>query len=529
MRRKLLVTGLSSFIVALSWCAQAAEKTAESPTTKTQALQLERQRVERAQQSRKEQDDVLDLQLRLASMALDAGDRVLAREVLMQVTQQMSDILTDKNFQRAERRSVQTLGGRESEKYFLGEPYEQLFAFLYLGVLDFQAGDYEFARSSFRSAQAADEMSNLEGYRSDCYLAFLLEALASKALNEEEAAAEAFALTERAYIFRRLMEFVPSAFQAAAQVQTDEGTVEPKSKRERKALQEKNERFGAALAMVASYLGVGLAAESSPQKGIAVTFDYAIARLDDPGKFSEAVDYLELFDKKEKAAGLPGEILNELRSVVEQNLDPGIDAARDAAQTEIEAILAKYRDPSVNVYLLSELGFGPTKQRGGAFGSSQIFVPCTTPARHRLFLLEQPGDVQLATSAGGLYESVDFQAMTRGGRFMDYLLAGQATTKRRLGVAADVIGNVGGAYGDAIAGVLRIFARSIHSEADVRTWNELPSDIGVLCASLPEGEYRWAVQSYDSLGNLVETESTIQAFTVQSNKPVLLSTTTEWL
>lgn len=529
MHPKISTIGVLGLLLLSSWGAQASEREPAAPTSKAQALQREQQRVDRAQQSRKEKDDVIDLQLRLASMALDAGDRTLAREVLMQVTQQLSDMLTDKNFQRAERRSVQTLGGQESEKYFLGEPYEQLFAFLYLGVLDFQAGDYEFARSSFRSAQAADEMSNLEGYRSDCYLAFLLEALASKALNEEEAAEEAFALAERAYIFRRLMEIVPSAFQAAAQAQSGDGQTEPKSKRERKALQEKTERFGAALAMVASYLGVGLAAESNPRKGIEVTFDYAVARLDDPGKFSEAVDYLALFDKKERTAGLPGTILNDLRAVVEANLDPGIDAARDAAQKEIESILVKYRDPAVNVYFLNEFGFGPTKQRGGAFGSTQIFVPYAAPARHRIFLLEQGGDLPLATSGGGLYESVDFQAMTRGGRFMDYLLAGQATTKRRLGVAADVIGNVGGAYGDAIAGVLRLFARSIHSEADVRAWNELPSDMGILCTSLPEGQYRWAVQSFNNLGELVPGESSVQTFTVERDKPLLLSTTTAWL
>jgi hypothetical protein len=72
----------------------------------------------------------------------------------------------------------------ESQKLFVGEPYERAMAYYYRGLLYLKDNDYENARASFRGGILQDSRSENEEYQADFKSLLLLDALSSK-LNGE--------------------------------------------------------------------------------------------------------------------------------------------------------------------------------------------------------------------------------------------------------------------------------------------------------------------------------------------------------
>jgi tetratricopeptide (TPR) repeat protein len=68
----------------------------------------------------------------------------------------------------------------ESEKKFIGEPYERAMAYLYRGLIYIYKNDYENARASFNGGLLQDARSEDEQFRSDFNSLLLLKTLSSK-------------------------------------------------------------------------------------------------------------------------------------------------------------------------------------------------------------------------------------------------------------------------------------------------------------------------------------------------------------
>jgi tetratricopeptide (TPR) repeat protein len=88
---------------------------------------------------------------------------------------------------------ARSLWYEEGMKDFKGEPYERVMAFYYRGLLYMDAGDYENARASFKSAVIQDAFAEEEQFRADFALVIFLEGLAAKMAGDKEGAESAFA------------------------------------------------------------------------------------------------------------------------------------------------------------------------------------------------------------------------------------------------------------------------------------------------------------------------------------------------
>ncbi|MCL4218692.1 MAG: hypothetical protein KJ052_17040, partial [Candidatus Hydrogenedentes bacterium] len=141
MLRILGSNALVLFFVCLAsgGCATRSPEVAP-PETKAEAVAHQQGVIATAATDEDAQVDLLDHQLRLASMAIDAGDTELARNTLVEYTDTLSSIYGEETFQSRADKAISKFTAEE-EKYFIGDPYEQMMAYLYLGMLDFQAGD----------------------------------------------------------------------------------------------------------------------------------------------------------------------------------------------------------------------------------------------------------------------------------------------------------------------------------------------------------------------------------------------------
>ncbi|NCG20860.1 MAG: hypothetical protein GWP91_17770, partial [Rhodobacterales bacterium] len=109
-------------------------------------------------------------EVRLASWAMALGEDRLADRTMVNAVLDMQDFRADGVF----RASI----GVESAKEWKGEPYEKMMAFLYLGLLRYQEGDYSNALAMTKSAILADTGTDSSQYRADFVPAFVLQSLA---------------------------------------------------------------------------------------------------------------------------------------------------------------------------------------------------------------------------------------------------------------------------------------------------------------------------------------------------------------
>ena len=182
-----------------------------------------------------------------------------------------------------------------------------------------------------------------------------------------------------------------------------------------------------------------------------------------------------------------------------------------------------------------EFGRGPRKIAAGQYGEQLRFQ--VAPSRIR--------SASLSVRAQSLHflpwDNLNFQAVTRGGRVMDHVLGNKAVFKRNTevvgdlalagsAVAADKIYKEKrrvetdekgrkrvvtetekneGAENTAIAlGVIGIFSKiasaATQTQADTRTWDNLPQYLSFGALRLPPGEHAAILQFYDADGHAVE-------------------------
>ena len=127
--------------------------------------------------------------MRIGLKALKNGDK--------QVSQPAFDsaLLTIESFfvNTEAAQKARSLWYEEGMKDFKGEPYERVMAYYYRGLLYLDAGDYENARASFKSAILQDAFAEEEQYRADFALVILLEGVAARLAGDPEGAAASFA------------------------------------------------------------------------------------------------------------------------------------------------------------------------------------------------------------------------------------------------------------------------------------------------------------------------------------------------
>jgi tetratricopeptide (TPR) repeat protein len=176
-------------------------------------------------------------------------------------------------------------------------------------------------------------------------------------------------------------------------------------------------------------------------------------------------------------------------------------------------------DPQANVLVFAEYGRGPRKYAGGEYGEQLRFMVEDSPA-HSAQLTVDGRAVALPP-----YDDLNFQATTRGGRVMDYILGNKAVFKK----TTDTVGNVAlvgaavaanniykkdgtksdNAENTAIAlGIIgvgsKIFGAATTPQADTRTWNNLPQRLSFGALRLPPGEHPALLEFFNAEGKRIE-------------------------
>jgi hypothetical protein len=192
----------------------------------------------------------------------------------------------------------------------------------------------------------------------------------------------------------------------------------------------------------------------------------------------------------------------------------GSDALRRARGNARLGSLPDY-DPQANVLVFFELGQGPTKYASGEYSEQLRFRPGHSAATS--VQLKVAGQ----TVRSAAIDDLSYQASTRGGRQMDYVLANKAVFKGStdaFGDAAIVSGAIlAGTSGRRsaadeigagllVAGLLsKVISAATTPSADTRMWDNLPNLLGFSALRLPPGEHRLVAEFVDASGRVTLT------------------------
>ncbi len=196
-------------------------------------------------------------------------------------------------------------------------------------------------------------------------------------------------------------------------------------------------------------------------------------------------------------------------------------------------------DPGANVLVLVEYGRGPRKIAAGEYGEQLKFLiePSRTVNAH----LTVAGQTVVLPP----WDDVDYQASTRGGRVMDYILGNKAVFKK----TADTVGNVALAGAAVAAGSATKTTRRVVTDAnghqhvvtstttdqgaenaalglaafglltkavsaatapvaDTRTWDNLPQYLSLATLRLPPGDHVATLTFFNSAGQPLPSAQT---------------------
>jgi tetratricopeptide (TPR) repeat protein len=205
-------------------------------------------------------------------------------------------------------------------------------------------------------------------------------------------------------------------------------------------------------------------------------------------------------------------LLDYLDGLVSAKLAGDGSDALKRAQAEARLEKPPAYDSRANVLFFVEYGNGPVKYATGQY-------------REQLRLRPGPPGVTSATVTvdGQIlqarpYDDLYFQATTRGGRVMDYVLANKAVFKRTTDAVGDasiisgaiLAGGDNGRTADEVGaglmafGVLsKVVSSATTPEADTRMWNNLPQYLSFATAKLPVGQHSASIQFHTRDGATV--------------------------
>lgn len=557
------------------------------PNTRTEALEQEIAKADKLRRTKKGRRDIIDAQLRVASMALDAGKLEVAREHLSEVVVRQEAAYGDRSVHRQARRVEGTFGGTESKKVFLGDPYEQLYANIYLGILDFQAEEYELARTSFRAATEADRSSKDEGFRSDSYLAFLLEGIASRQLGDQGGAQDAFRWSQRAFSFRQRMPMLSSVLYGTI----SEFVPENANKAE---LKQADKLFP----LVYSYLPVAVSSSPDPVEALETAFNSArdaVQRQKLPKKspekeFVEACHsggFMSSFgSSRTERVNRAVQIIDQFRAMCMNSISEEVLLEIRSREDHYANLIREVQADSTNTFMLIEQGNSPVKVRLGKYGEVVTFRASDAAERRLALTVEEknaPGsDMYAALAFPG--ESTDYQATTRGGRAMDSVLKGRAQFRDAMNATSMVAGSLMpaaataavaaamttvttttvtttatvsasgavttttttttstapagmAAAGPFVIALVALFAiwqgtkwiqDAVHPEGDIRGWHELPQQLYFVAGSLEPGDYELSVREFDNVARPIDKSPRPVLFRVHPNGSTMVLCTQPW-
>lgn len=188
----------------------------------------------------------------------------------------------------------------------------------------------------------------------------------------------------------------------------------------------------------------------------------------------------------------------------------GSDAFR-RAEASARRALPPY-DAQADVLIFAEWGRGPVKYAAGDFGERLMFdEPPSSAKRAQLRVDGRTIDLEP-------WDDLYFQATTRGGRVMDYILGNKAVFKG----TADAVGDVAAAGAiiaaerarmrdsegsqntalalAAMAVLSKTLSAAANAQADVRTWDNLPRHLSFAALRLPPGEHPASITYLDENG-----------------------------
>lgn len=204
-------------------------------------------------------------------------------------------------------------------------------------------------------------------------------------------------------------------------------------------------------------------------------------------------------------------------------LADGSDAyARAQARVGESAPLPPY-NPSANVLIFAEYGYGPRKYAAGEHGELLRFYTDDSPTRSARLVLDNGWN----TVPLPAYDDLGYQATTRGGRVMDHILGNKAYFKSGASAAGDVAlagaviahdqsvrrerrGKDGddanlAAVGLGILGVIgKVASAATQTQADIRQWNNLPQRLSFAAIQLPPGQHSGRIEFLDRDGSVLE-------------------------
>ena len=227
-------------------------------------------------------------------------------------------------------------------------------------------------------------------------------------------------------------------------------------------------------------------------------------------------------------------LLDYLDGLVSTKLAADGAVARARAEKIAKHPLPAY-DSQANVLCFVEFGRGPRKMAAGQYGEQLRFQ--VTPSRVRSASLSVAGQSLHFLP----WDNLNFQALTRGGRVMDHILGNKAVFKQN----ADVVGDLAlagaaiaadnaykekrrvevdgrgrrrvvtetekseGSENTALAlGVIGLVSKmasaATQTQADTRTWNNLPQYLSFGAFHLPPGDHPAILQFFDADGHAVE-------------------------
>jgi len=181
-------------------------------------------------------------------------------------------------------------------------------------------------------------------------------------------------------------------------------------------------------------------------------------------------------------------------------------------------------DPQANVLVFAEWGRGPLKFADGTYGEKLRFSDppsAATSARLR---------VDGQTVALAPWDDLYFQATTRGGRVMDYILGNKAVFKGTTDVVGDVslLGAViahneaerkraegeSGRGSDqtalalaALGAFSKVLSAATVARADIRAWDNLPRYLGFTALRLRAGDHAAAIEYLGADGRVIEADT----------------------
>jgi hypothetical protein len=195
----------------------------------------------------------------------------------------------------------------------------------------------------------------------------------------------------------------------------------------------------------------------------------------------------------------------------------GSDAFKRAQANAKNINLPEYQ-PQANVLFIVEYGPGPRKYGAGQYNEQLRFRTSKSPVLSAQ-LKTGPVNLQIAPC-----DDVNFQATTRGGRVMDYVLANKAVfkgTTDAIGDAAILSGAILASgprhrsssanevgLGLIFVGLLsKGFSAATTPEADTRAWDNLPQFISFATVQLAPGEHVVTVE-FNNAGGVAQPNLT---------------------